>query len=96
MPANISLADGIALSVDDYDYVAVDGDGYATTSEYTPSAKICRVSQSTGEQEVIYELPNDDDASQIRITSLNEYDSRIYFWNAVNTFLIQRAVLRNR
>ena len=79
MPANISLADGIALSVDDYDYVAVDGDGYATTSEYTPSAKICRVSQSTGEQEVIYELPNDDDASQIRITSLNEYDSRIYF-----------------
>lgn len=79
MPANIALADGIALSADDYDYVAVDGDGYATTSEYTPSAKICRVSQSTGEQEVIYELPNDDDASQIRITSLNEYDDRIYF-----------------
>lgn len=79
MPANISLSDGIALSVDDYDYVAVDGDGYAKTSEYTSSAKICRVSQSTGEQEVIYELPVDDDASQIRITSLNEYDGRIYF-----------------
>lgn len=79
MPVNISLADGTALSVDDYDYVAVDGDGYAKTSEYPPSAKIYRVSQSTGEQEVIYELPVDDDVSQIRITSLNEHDGRIFF-----------------